>query len=440
MTRCRRAVALALVAGALCAVSTATAQGKKVVRIWHSETEPQTIAVMNQLAADFERVRPDVTVKAEAVPAGDLAKKLTAALAAGAPPDAAQGLPLTCVTFAARGLLRPVDDVVDGLGTDNVVEGVRSLCRHEGRYFGLAPAAAVSLFVYRKDLLAAKGLTPPGTWDELIETAEALKEVKDGQVVRWGLSLSGQPAVLGPQVAELLRANGGTLFDAEGRPALTEKPVIELLELFKKLSAVLPPGWAGHGYLDTLSHLASGKAAMLYHAYGRATGYLERYAPPDLADPERLAVADKIVGPSGSRPAAQLDARPWMVFKEAKHAGEAVEFLKFFYREESYVRYLHTVPVHLLPILESTRRSPRYLENASIRKWRPWVDLQTAYLKADRARPGLVNEWEDLRKPRLLEVMGSGILADMVLDVAKGTAPAEAAAKAQKKAEEMLQK
>ena len=106
----------------------------------------------------------------------------------------------------------------------------------------------------------------------------------------------------------------------------------------------------------------------------------------------------------------------------------------------SYVRYLHTVPVHLLPILESTRRSPRYLENASIRKWRPWVDLQTAYLKADRARPGLVNEWEDLRKPRLLEVMGSGILADMVLDVAKGTAPAEAAAKAQKKAEEMLQK
>jgi multiple sugar transport system substrate-binding protein len=427
-------------AATLCALSTASAQAKKVVRIWHTETEPQTIAVMNQIAADFERVRPDVTVKAEALPPGELEKKLTAALAAGAPPDAAHGQPLTCVTFAARGLLRPLDDLVDGLGKDNVVEGLRSLCRHEGRYYGLGHAAAVSVFVYRKDLLATKGLTPPRTWDELIETAEALKEVKDGQVVRWGLSLSGQPAVLGPQVAELLRANGGSLFDAEGRPTLTEKPVIELLEFFKKLSTVLPPGWTGHGYFDTLAHLASGKAAMLYHAYGRATGYLEKYAPSDLADPERLAVADKIVGPSGSRPAAQIDARPWMVFKEAKHAAEAVEFLKFFYKDESYVRYLHTVPIHLLPVLESTRRSPRYLENVSIKKWRPWVDLQAAYLKADRVRPGLVNEWDDLRRPRLLEVMGSGILADMVLDAVKGTAPAEVAAKAQKKAEELLPK
>jgi multiple sugar transport system substrate-binding protein len=440
MTGPGRAVAAALLLGTLCAVSTAAAQAKRVVRIWHTETEPQTIATINQIAADFERTRPDVTVKPEALPPGDLEKKLTAALATGNPPDAAHGQPLTCATFAARGLLRPLDDLVDAVGKDNVVEGIRSLCRHEGRYYGLGHAAATSVFVYRKDLLARKGLAPPRTWDELIETAEALKEVKDRQVTRWGLSLPGQPAFLNLQVGELLRANGGSLFDAEGRPALTEKPVIELLELYKKLNAVLPPGWTGHGYADTLAHLANGKAAMLYHAYGRATGYLEKYAPAELADPERLAVADKVVGPSGSRSVAQLDAEPWMVFKEAKHAGEAVEFLKFFYRDENYVRYLHTVPIHLLPVLKSTQRSPRYLDHPSIKKWRPWVDLQEAYLKAGRARPGLVNEWDDLRKPRLLEVMGSGILADMVLDTVKGTAPADAAAKAQKKAEELLLK
>jgi hypothetical protein len=95
------------------------------------------------------------------------------------------------------------------------------------------------------------------------------------------------------------------------------------------------------------------------------------------------------------------------------------------------------VPIHLLPVLESTRRSARYLDNASIKKWRSWVDIQEAYLKADRVRPVLATEWDDLRKPSLLEVMGSGILSDMVLDAVKGTPSAEAAAKAQKRAEEL---
>jgi hypothetical protein len=43
-------------------------------------------------------------------------------------------------------------------------------------------------------------------------------------------------------VGELLKTDGGRLFDAPGRPALTEKPVIELLDFHKKLNRVLPPG------------------------------------------------------------------------------------------------------------------------------------------------------------------------------------------------------
>jgi ABC-type glycerol-3-phosphate transport system substrate-binding protein len=431
----------ALLACALLAVATtASAQEKKVVRIWHTETEPQTVAVINQIVADFERGRPDISVKPEALAWGDLEKKLTAALAAGAPPEASHGQPITCASFAAKGLLRPVDDLVEALGKDNVVEGFRNLCRHEGRYYGLGHAAAASVFVYRKDLLAQKGLKPPRTWDELIQAAEALKEVKDGQVVRWGLSLSGQPLFVNIQVGELLRSNAGSLFDAEGRPTLTDKPVIELLDFYKKLNTVLPPGWTSHGYLDTFANLANGKAAMLYQAYGRGTGYIEKYAPAELADPAHFAVADKVVGPSGKQSVAQIDSEPWMVFKQAKHANEAVEFLKFFHKDENYVRYLHTVPIHLLPVLKSTQRNPKYLDNAAIKKWRPWVDMQEAYFKADRVRPVLVTEWDDMRKPYLLEVMGSGILVDMVLDAVKGMPSAEAAGKAQKRVEELLTK
>ena len=103
----------------------APAHAQKVVRILQTETEPQSLAVLRQIAAEFEKTRPGVSVQIEGLAWGDLEKRLTAELAAGAPPDAAHGQPITCVSFAARGLLRPLDDLVDSLGKDNLIDGFR---------------------------------------------------------------------------------------------------------------------------------------------------------------------------------------------------------------------------------------------------------------------------------------------------------------------------
>ena len=71
-----------------------------------------------------------------------------------------------------------------------------------------------------------------------------------GRVTRHGLSLPGVPLFVNILVAELTNANGGRLFDLRtGRPTFTEKPVVEVLDFYKKLNdTVLPPGWLGHGY------------------------------------------------------------------------------------------------------------------------------------------------------------------------------------------------
>ena len=429
---------LVLTALALATTLTSASAEKKTVRLWQTETEPQTLAILNQMAAEYEKTHPDVSIKIEGLAWGDLETKLTAALAAGAPPDAAHGQPITCVSFAAKGLLRPVDDLVASIGESDIIDAFRNLCRWNGHYYGVGHSPASSVFVYRKDLLAQKGLKVPRTWDELVQVAEALKETKDGQVTRYGLTMTGQPLFVNIGVGELLKTNGGRLFDAEGRPTLTEKPVVELLDFYKKLNRVLPPGWTGHGYLDTFANLATGKAAMLYQAYGRGVGYIEKYAPKELADPDHFAVADKVVGPSGKTSAAQLDCEPWMVFKDAKGASEAVDFLAYFFKDEAYVPYLQSVPIHLLPIKKSTYRNPKYADNPTIRKWRSWVDMQEKYFRNDWIKPVLVTDWNDMNKPYLLEVMGSGILVDMVLDSVKGMPSAEAAARAQKRVEELL--
>ena len=77
-------------------------------------------------------------------------------------------------------------------------------------------------------------------------------------------------------------------------------------------------------------------------------------------------------------------------------------------------------------------------DNPMLAKWRPWVDMQEKYFKNDLIKPVLVTDWDDMKKPYLLEVMGSGILVDMVFDAVKGMPSPEAAAKAQKRVEELL--
>ena len=416
---------------------------KKVVRIWHTETEPLSKAAFQQIINDFEKLHPDISVTQEALAWGDLEAKLTAALAAGAPPDASHGQAVTCASFYAKGLLRDQEDIAAAIGRDNIWEAVRRQCLHDGKYYGIPHSAATSLLIYRKDVFNQKGLKPPETWDDFIKVAEALAE-RDatGRVTRYGLSLPGVGLFINILVGELTKANGGRLFDLKtGRPTFTEKQVVEVLDFYKKLNdTVLPPGWLGHGYLDTFVNLATGKAAMLYQGYGRGAGLIEKHAPKEMANPEHFGVMPKPRGPSGKETAAQIDAEPWMIFKNAKYPEEAATFLKFFFKEENYIKYLHTVPIHLLPTLKSVRPNPVYQANETVRKWKEWQDMQYRYFDTGRAKPTLIVEWDDLRLPFGLEILGSGIVPDMVTDAVRGMPSAQAAAKAQQRAEELITK
>jgi multiple sugar transport system substrate-binding protein len=416
---------------------------KKVVRVWHTETEPQTIAAFQSIIDEYEKTHPDVTIKQEGLAWGDLEAKLTAALAAGAPPEASHGQAITCASFAQKGLLRDQEDIADSVGKDNIFEACRNLCRLDGKYYGVTHSPNTNLLIYRKDIFKKKGLKPPKTWDEFIKVAEAMME-KDakGRVTRYGLSLPGVPLFVNILVAELTNANGGRLFDLKtGRPTFTEKQVIEVLNFYKKLNdKVLPPGWLGHGYLDTFTNLATGKAAMVYQGHGRSAGYIEKYAPKGMGTPEYFGVMIKPHGPSGKQTAAQIDAEPWMIFKNSKYPEEAADFIKFFFTEAPYIRYLHSVPVHLLPTLKSVRNSAAYQDNAMYRRWTDWVEMDYYYFERDLAKPTLVVKWDDLNLPFMLEILGSNILVDMVTDAVRGMPSAQAAAKAQGRAEELITK
>ena len=422
--------------------SSSTFAAKKVIHVWHTETNPLSREAIANIVARFEAQHPDIKVEAEALAWGDLEGKIMAALAAGSPPELSHGQPITCAALQAKGLLMPLDEVVKHIGEENIWDQIKKVGKYDDHYYGLVHAAGTSLLIYRKDLANKKGVKGPKTWDDLLRIAEELTMDTDGdgKTDIYGLTIPGDNLFINILMGELTKANGGILFDEKNRPHFTDKTMIETLNFLNELTKYMPPGWEGHGYRETFANMYGQKAAMMFQGYGRGASLIEQYAPKHMLSTDYFDVWIKPHGPSGDRPAAQVDEEPWMMFKGCKYPKEAIEFLKFFYEDENYLEYIQTVPIHFFPITKSLRKSKAYQDTPMIKKWKGWLDVQEYYLDNDLVKPTLVIDWEDMAgKPYLMEILGSGILKDMVMEVTKeGVPPEKAAAKAQKRAEELI--
>jgi ABC-type glycerol-3-phosphate transport system substrate-binding protein len=144
-------------------------------------------------------------------------------------------------------------------------------------------------------------------------------------------------------------------------------------------------------------------------------------------------------GPSGKIGVSALDGENWAVFSQSKYPNEAFEFLKLFFKKEHYLKYCHSVPIHLTPIFKSMLNDPEYLAHPRIKKWRSWHDVMVNGLNQGRFLPIGFTRPEDNTLPFLAELDGSGIVADMIVEVmVGGKGPKAEADRAQKRAEELL--
>ena len=99
-------------------------------------------------------------------------------------------------------------------------------------------AAGTSLLIYRKDLAEKPGLKPPKTWADLLANAKALTldTNGDGKIDIYGITLPGDNLFINILLGELIKANGGVLFDKQNQPQLTDKQMIETLEFWRELA------------------------------------------------------------------------------------------------------------------------------------------------------------------------------------------------------------
>jgi multiple sugar transport system substrate-binding protein len=155
--------------------------------------------------------------------------------------------------IAASGALSPLGDYgIDGAGYP---QGIIDAGTYEGDLYGIAPVVnSIGLF-YNVDALAAAGVEPPTTWDELSAAASAL--TADG---RYGIAFSAANSFEGTwQFLPFMWSNGGVEDD------LTSPEVAGALEFVNGLvadgsasSSVV--GWTQN---DVNDQFIAGNAAMM---------------------------------------------------------------------------------------------------------------------------------------------------------------------------------
>jgi multiple sugar transport system substrate-binding protein len=130
--------------------------------------------------------------------------------------------------FGAAGWLTPLDQYFPTSDVQDFMPAYRQAFSYKGQLFAMAHLFDVGMLYYRKDLLDAKGLKPPATWDELVSQSKQLGANDDvvGHASSWS---KGEQIVC--RLVEFIYGNGGTILDDNQAVKIDSPEAVEGLQM-----------------------------------------------------------------------------------------------------------------------------------------------------------------------------------------------------------------
>ncbi len=181
--------------------------------------------------------------------------------------------------MVSRNRLMPLDGLMQtsGLDTGDFIPDAILSSQSRGRQYGIPVVTTAELLVYRSDLLASAGLSPPRTLAETLAAARRLHAPERGL---YGLAWNGgRGTALGHTFMTVMAAHGQPIvdlprtrtdFDVERaagerlRPMFLSPEARAAAEFLKDLLEVSPPDILSMNWYDRARSFASGAAVMAY--------------------------------------------------------------------------------------------------------------------------------------------------------------------------------
>jgi len=276
----------------------------------------------NKIIKAFTQDNPDIEIEFKPTKNTEYNTVLNTALQTGGGPDIIHLRPYAPgKQLADGGYLEPLDSLkgMDVFAKDTLIAATGS----DGKVYGVPTVFSSTQIFYNKKLFEQYQLQEPKTWDELIATAETLKQNKVtplafGSKEGWILSLTH--GALGPS------AYGGSDFVAKvtaGEVSLTDPAFVSSLQMMNDLAPYFPDNYVGLGMDDMRNLFVTEQAAMF--VMGDWEVAVMKKMNPDL-QLDLFPVPPK----SGGNPTVTtwVDGS-FAVNKNTKHKEAAMKFLEF---------------------------------------------------------------------------------------------------------------
>lgn len=332
------------------------------LRTWSPDTRDAALASERWWHDAFVAANPQLRIEQLTVPYDEDTVKLKAAHRAGTNvPDILWTYNQNLYAYGLEGLVRPVDDLMAGIGLDRYPQPVLDGIRVQGTYYSV-PFVGFPFFVYyRKDLYAARGLHPPRTHEELLENVAVLHEPPDC----YGYLLTNQYISDTFNLKTAMWTHGAYFFDAEDHLALDRPETLKAWAFYKKLGKYSPPGSMSQGDLESRELMLDGRVAHMF----TTTSFAADFGPEDLGRQGAVLYPTK-PGAKG----ASLDFNALALPTRSRQPELAREMIGFLLEPEKFEEFLIRTVVGWVPMLEDAW-TDRYLSHPRIAAVREYLEV-----------------------------------------------------------------
>src|SRR2546425_5283337 len=267
-------IALAAVA---CSGGAGGGRGGSASTITLAAVDKPSMADLKKLVPDFESSHSGIKVNIVNLPEDQLRQQVTQDVAA----KSGRYDLFTIGTYevrlwAKKGWIEHVTPYIakdSSYAPDDLIPGIKTALSYKNDLYAVPFYGESSMLMYRKDFLAAKGVTMPDhpTWDQV---AAAAKAVNSSSIN--GICLRGLPG-WGEQLAPLttvVNTFGGRWFDQNWNATLNTQQWKDAVTFYVNLLKTAgEPGAGNAGFTEGLNAYNNGKVAMWYDATVGASNF-----------------------------------------------------------------------------------------------------------------------------------------------------------------------
>lgn len=326
---------LALALGGLFALTSSgvNAQGQTKLTFWTVRLNtPELSAALKAVLAQFHEAHPDISITQEPVSGNLVYPKFLTAIKGQAMPDIAEAYSYHPLQFAAMDQMEPLDDIIaewtaNGTLANMVNEYAYKKFLWHDHYWGVPYNLDIRAIYYRSDLLAAKGIAPPKTWDEFQAATIALNDPKTGV---FGLVFpAGNFHIAQHYYMMFMLQAGGGILDKDGNLVFgtTAKDAnvraLRYLTDFATKHKVTPEGIASYNTDEPHTLFVQGRAAFAMGTGGLISRIIKEN--PSLFD--KTGILEVLQGPSAKLTAGFYN--PMFVWKYSPGKAAAKTFIKW---------------------------------------------------------------------------------------------------------------